>query len=428
VDKPSKIIIFSHNCLSKCGSNGRTLANLFYGWPKAALAQFYISNEIPDSPVCDKYYRITDMKALKAFYKGNRAGNVIKQAAPVDNFANKHTSLNTLYKRNRKRTPFNYIARNLLWDSNSWKSKDFKEWIEEFGPEAVLLQVGDYAFMFKIALNIAKERKIPLILYNSEDYYFKDRKSISLLYHIYRFQYKKQFEKLISFASFSIYNTEMLQETYNRRFKHRSAVIMTGSEVTPVKQERKNKEFIVSYLGNLEVGRHKPLIEVADALQEAAPGSCLDIYGKIPSEEVGQALRACPGIHLKGFVPYDEVVRVMKESDLLVHAENFSKYSQWDLKHAFSTKIADSLASGTCFFVYAPESMVFVKYLQKDKLACVVTLKKDLSNTLRLLLKDKELRQSYIDNALQAVRTRHDVVINSERFKEMVLLSGAESK
>lgn len=410
------VLVTSHNCFSQTGSNGRTLANFFINWQKESLAQFYISNEIPDSPVCDNYFRVLDTEALKAFYKGSRVGKVINKETSTDEFKDEDILLNNLYKRNRKRTSFNYIARNLIWDSNRWKSMEFKGWVGDFNPDVILLQIGDYAFMFKIALSIAKERNIPLVLYNCEDYYFKDRKSLSILYHFYRSQYKKRFEKLMEYTSHTIYICDMLQETYNKSFKHKSTVIMTAAGIIPGKTKHKNEQFTVSYLGNLGVGRHEPLIEIGNALQNINENLKLDIYGKIPNEKVRVALKSCKGINYKGFINYQEVVNVMKNSDLLVHAENFSAFYQWDLKHAFSTKIADSLASGTCFFVYAPENMAVSSYLKKNDAACVVSDKDNLEKALREIIGNSELREKYVKNAIELVRDRFDVKKNAKLF------------
>lgn len=414
-----RVLVISHNCFSKSGSNGRTLANFFIKWPKKSLAQFYISNEVPDSPVCDNYFRVLDTEALKAFYKGSRVGQVINSEMNADGLE-EDASLHALYKRHRKKTPFNYIARNLIWDSNRWDAEAFKKWIDDFNPELVLLQVGDYSFMFKIALRTAKYRKIPLILYNGEDYYFKDRKSISLLYHFYRFQYKRQFEKLMAYASHAIYSCNMLQDTYNKVFNHRSSVLFTTSTIKTCKNKRQNDIPIVSYLGNLGVGRHVPLIEIAETLMSIDESLRLDVYGKILNSEVKNAFSNCKAIRYHGFVSYEEVVEIMYKSELLVHAENFSDFYQWDLKHAFSTKIADSLASGTCLFVYGPESIASIKYLKNNKAAYVVTNKKDLNESLRKLMDDKGLRQSYIDTALQVANSRHNVDVNAEGFKNIV--------
>jgi glycosyltransferase involved in cell wall biosynthesis len=185
--------------------------------------------------------------------------------------------------------------------------------------------------MLNIALKLAKKRNIPIIVYNSEDYYFKDRKSISLFYHYYRNQYKKQVRRILSYASHSIYISDMLQQTYQEKFEHQSTVIMTSTNLIPLKDKKINIPQIVSYIGNLGVGRDESLIEVAEILHDLEPQTYLDIYGKAPSEKIENALQSCSGIRMKGYVSYEEVTNVMQSSDLLVHVENFSEFYQNDL-------------------------------------------------------------------------------------------------
>ena len=419
MNKVPNILVVSHNCFSKSGSNGRTLANFFLNWPKDSLAQFYISNEVPDSEVCEKYFRVTDIEALKAVYKGIKPLGAIKREENSN--LNENVSFQKIYKKHRNRKSFNYIARNFVWDSNRWRSKYFEEWVDNFNPDIIVLQLGDYAFMLRIALKLAEKKRIPLVVYNSEDYFFKDIKSISPLYQYYRSDYKKQVRKLISYASCSVYNSNMLQQTYQNEFEHKSTVIMTSSDIIPVKNKEINSHIIVSYLGSLEVGRHVPLIEIAEILHNLDPNAYLDIYGKIPNKEVEAALNSCSGIRFKGFVSYDEVVEIIKISDLLVHAENFSEYSQWDLKHSFSTKIADYLASGNCFFVYAPKNMACVRYLMEKKAACIVTNKENLKDSLKSIIHDKDLRQSYIENALLTVKDNHSADYNADKFNNLLI-------
>lgn len=415
-----RVLVISHNCFSQSGSNGRTLANFFIDWPRESVAQFYNSNEISDSPVCDNYFRVLDTEALTAFYKGSRVGRVVNRETQIADLKDDDASLDALYRRHRKRKSFNYIARNFIWDSKRWRGQEFEKWIDDFDPEVVLLQLGDYAFMLRIALEIAKKRNIPLVIYNTEDYYFKDRQSLSPLYNYYRRDYKRQVRKLLSYASHSIYNSDMLQETYKKEFQQKSTVIMTATEMIPAVEKSVNTPLVVSYLGNLGVGRHEPLIEIAEALREVDPDIYLDIYGKIPNKDIEKALHACTGIRLKGFVSYDEVIRVMKHSDLLVHAENSSEFYQWDLKHAFSTKIADCLASGTCMFMYGPGRILSIKYLQDNNAACVVTEKEQLKMTLKKIISDKVIRGSYVEKALKLARIKHDAETNSKRFEELI--------
>ncbi|MBV7508969.1 hypothetical protein KW850_27585 [Bacillus sp. sid0103] len=422
-----RVLIISHNCLSTSGSNGRTLANFFDGWPIEKLAQFYIYNEIPDSSVCNNYFRVLDTEALRAFIKREKVGQKVNPNSTVVP-DNKEKSMNNLYQKHRKRNSLNYIARNLIWNSKRWKSDKFTQWVDNFQPELIVLQVGDYEFMYKIALDIANGRNIPLVLYNSEDYYFKDRKYLSPLYHYYRYRYKKRFERVISYASHSIYNCDILQETYNKRFVHPSTVIMTSTDIVPLQNKKKNITPIVSYLGNLGVGRHEPLIEIANALQQINPEILLDIYGKTPNLEVKSAFEKCKGIQYRGLVPYEEVVQVMHNSDLLVHIENFSEFYKWDLKHAFSTKIADSLGSGTCLLMYGPGGLACTQYLVQTNAACVVTEQSKLKSQLAKLLADESLRNSYKSKALKIIGERHDAKSNQEKFHGLLCKIMRENK
>ena len=61
-----KLLVISHNCFSKTGSNGRTLANYLKGWPKEKIAQIYIHPESPDFDICSQYYCISDKDVLKS--------------------------------------------------------------------------------------------------------------------------------------------------------------------------------------------------------------------------------------------------------------------------------------------------------------------------------------------------------------------------
>jgi len=419
MQKTPRLLVISHNCFSQSGSNGRTLSNFFQDWPKENLAQFYIHNEISDSPVCNNYFRVLDTEALKAFLTGAKMGTKICQN-DINVYRNKEIFLKSVYNIQNKRSSFKYFVRNLIWNSNRWKSQKYIKWLNDFSPQIVLLQAGDYEFMLKIALDIAKQRKIPLVIYNSEDYYFKDRRSLSLFYNFYRHKFKKRFENLIAYASHTIYICDMLQETYNKRFIHESTVIMTSTDVTPYKKAFINQKFVISYFGNISLGRHEPLIEIANALQKIDKHLKLDIYGKIANEEVKATFEACKGINYINFISYTEVLRVIQKSDLLVHVENFSKFYQWDLRHAFSTKIADCLASGKALFVYGPESIASIQYLKNNNAACVVTDFSKLNEMLTKLISNEDYRNLLIHNAITLAKINHDRNNNIQRFHEII--------
>jgi glycosyltransferase involved in cell wall biosynthesis len=418
-----RVLVISNNCFSKSGSNGRTLGNFFAGWPLEKLAQFFIQDEKPDLPVCENFYRVTDSEALKAFMRGTHVGESIELQRNVDLHPNKTIS----FSKKREKTPLTALIRDVVWNSKRWLNSDFESWVNKFNPQVVLLQVGDSRFMIKIAMAIAKQRKIPLVIYNSESYYFKEKNFMkasrisSCIYPIYNFFYKKQFEKMITHAVYSIYICDMLKQVYDLRFSSPSSVIMTATDVVFEKKSAFHDVPVISYMGNLGVGRYESLIEIAKTLQQIDLKYCIDVYGKLPNSNVKNLLDNCKGINYKGYVKYENVISVMHKSDLLVHVENFSEYYKYDLQYAFSTKIADSLASGTCFFVYAPENMASSQYLLNNKAACVVTSKDDLQLALTTVIENENVRLDYIEQAKKVAENKHSNKNNIDEFRGILI-------
>ena len=132
-----KVLVVSNNSFSNTDSNGRTLGNLFAGWPKERLAQFCISTDGPNFDLCDNYYCLTDSEVLDASLHLRKAEG--RKLIPEN-----HTRT-TGSRGEGKKTLLMMLARNVIWGRNRWWSKGFEEWISDFRPEAILLFFSDSA-------------------------------------------------------------------------------------------------------------------------------------------------------------------------------------------------------------------------------------------------------------------------------------------
>ena len=144
----------------------------------------------------------------------------------------------------------------------------------------------------------------------------------------------------------------------------------------------------------------------------------------IPNIE--KELSACDNINLCGFVTYEKVTEVMQNSDILVHAEGYDDFYREDSKYAFSTKIADSLACGTCFLVYAPQEFACTRYLQEHEAAYVVSDEDALEQTLKSLICDPSSRKKYLQQASALVQKNHQAQKNAAKFAEILNTAGAK--
>ena len=198
-----KILVVSHNVFSKTSNMGKTLASYFYGIDSADIAQFYIHSEIPTDDICKNYYRITDKDAIKSILT-RKSGVVLDENDIRTDVSDSRTDTgNTakLYQKARSRSPLIYFARNLWWSMGAWKTKKLRVWLDEFDPDVVFFASGDYAFMYKIALWMAKYKNIPLVVSCMDDYYFYNKNEKRFGGKILHRSFMKQVKKTMEYAS-----------------------------------------------------------------------------------------------------------------------------------------------------------------------------------------------------------------------------------
>lgn len=413
-----RILVVSNNSFSLTNSNGRTLGSFFVGWPKSHLAQFCISTDGPNFELCDNYYCLSDNIVLKSFLKLKVAkGKKLKQE---DFYEQKKSPV----KRNIK-TPLKAIIRNFVWKMARWESLHLREWITSFRPDILLFQSGDSIFMLNIAMAISQRYNIPIVIFNTEGYYFFKKNYMKKgildksLFSLYQNLYKKQFRKIVNMASLSIYGNELLKNDYDKEFNTNSMVLYTGSTLPFEEKPFAQSSPRFSYIGNLGHNRYKALMEIGDVLQSINKNFYLDVYGNTTSK-IENILRNYPGLRFHGFINYEEVKRVISESDVLFHAETQEDSYRESLRYGFSTKIADSLSSGKSFFLYSSPDIACAVYIKKTGAAWFADNKNSLKEKLICLLKEKEMREEILIRAKQIVAKNHSIPNNCMTFKKIL--------
>ena len=411
--KQIRLLIISYNALSKEGANGRTMEFLVHSFAKDNLAQLFFSNEKPDFSVCERYYRVTEKQLLKAFFTKKPTGAPVKDKAQneVSTDLHKESGLDnvTKFAKKNKRAAIIKFLRNYLWSATrkQWFNNSLKQWIADFSPEAILTVSGKNSCFHKIVLDVAKEYHLPVVVYHCEDYCFKNMFPKSFLYRKYIRGLKKSVDDLMRYASLAIYNSDSISAIYSKEYTTPSMVAYMSTQMQPVAPKEFGEPVIFSYMGNLTLGRDESLLQIAEALYSILPTAKINLYAPNISDEFSQRIEAVSNIEYKGFISYDECREVIAKSDVLLHAESFDEKIKNDLQIAFSTKIADSLASGVAFFVYAPKGIASTDYLLKHDAACVATTPEELNEKLNAFIKNADLRKKHIASALNLVKENH---------------------
>lgn len=421
-----KVLVISNNCFSPSNSNGRTLGNLFYGWPKENLAQFCLIAQDPAWDVCDNYYCLEDRTMLAAFKHFKKAVGR-KLQTPSETVGHNAKTIETQRKNIGKKTLPKVMLRELVWAFNRWKSNDFEKWVDNFNPDVVVLQFGDSSFMIDIALGIAHSRNIPLVVYNTEGYYFFPRnwyfKSMldGILFPIYRHFYQNKVRKLMAYASHSVYLNDKLQNDYDREFGGKSSVIYNSSGLHNSSAPAFDNDMPrISYLGNLGLDRDSALVEVGEVLYSIDSRYHIDVYGNA-DEKIAKTLNGAKGVVFHGCISYENVKEVIENSDILFHVESERGYKERQLQYAFSGKIADSVSSGKCFVLYAPKELACSKYIIETGAGWFADNKAKLKQVIVNIMNNAKERNAVLERAKVVAEQNHSFDDNAYKLQDILL-------
>ena len=416
-----KILLVSHNVLSKTSNMGKTLAAFFEGYDSENIAQLYFHSEIPTLHICEKYYNITDFDIVHGLLKRKCCGRKytksdISESAKTERIDTRLAA--SIYSKGRKRKPYMYLGRNMLWRISKNKLKEMYDWVKEFSPDIVFFASGDYVFPYEIVNKISHELNIPVVSYVCDDFYLIDKKSISPLYWLHRRWFKKTAKELFSESAILITICEKLGKKYQELFGTPYKTLMTGSMLRPKKVSQKNMQPVISYIGNLGYDRWKPLVEIGQILRKR--GLFLNIYSSEQREEILSHLSENNGIVFHGNQSFEKVREIMYHSDILIHVESMEKHIRMKIAYSISTKIADSLACGTCLFAYGPPDVASIEYLKENDAACVVTEQNTLERELLSLIGEEGRREYYVQNAIALYRKNHNSGKNQMLLKSII--------
>ena len=410
-----RVLMVSHTVLSTTGNMGKTLKAYLSEFDADQVAQFYIHSEIPtDEEACHEYYRFTDVDAVKSWImpwvKGTRFRK--KDIETRRNSTRVDSGLTeAMYNAGGRRGPLTMALREWVWRFARWDNSGMREWLREVDPDVVFYAAGDYMFTYRIARRIAKELGKPLVLACVDDFYFYNRNASSWIGRWTYRCYMREVRRTMEHTSLIFAICDHMARKYTELFDRPCRVLHTGAQNQELHLKPGAKQ--ISYIGNLGLGRHRQLIELAGALQEVGPEWVLDVYSGSKDPDVIDAIKTVPGIRFHGAIPAQEVLRVMENSLAVIHTESFDERMQNMVRFSVSTKIAESLMYGPCMIAYGPEGIASIDYLKEHHAAHVITSKEALVGALREFLDNETLRAEILKNARRLAEQNHDIRHNS---------------
>jgi len=408
-------------------STSRAFESYFCNWEKENLAQIFSNTKKPAKGHCETLYQITDQRLIKnRFNHSLDTGIIFYDKDLPDEWTDNSLEVNSklfdiLYKIGSKKTPLIYLCRKLIWKKKYWCTDKLNKWLDEFKPQCVFLSFSDDFFIQEIALYVAERYNIPIVSSIGDDYYFDFRFSLSPLYYLYKYQYRKLIQKIFHLKGSAIYIGDKIRNKYNSYFGLKGKTVYLTSSIKRREFKAINKECPkITYCGNIRLGRNTSLNDIGYALGKINPNYILDIYSNETDSKYFKIFKKNKNIRFHGSIPYSEVQKEIVTSDIVVLVEGFKKSEVRITRYSLSTKAADLLASGSNILVYGSSECGVIEYMQSTNSAAVCVKKEDLVRCITDLIENVDTQRKYYNNAIHITQQHHNMDKSSMIFESIV--------
>lgn len=396
-------------------STSRAFDAYFHNWEKENIAQVFSNTRNPCRGHCGTLYQITDHRILQRWLGKRVETGVIYHYEELE-VEWKETDSEfgsgveeTAYKIGRKHTPLTHLLRGILWRKRFWCTTKLNQWLDDFLPECVFLAFSDDYFIPRIALYIAQRYEIPIVSCIGDDYYFNGEKTINPFYHLYKSTYRKLINKVLLWPGSAIYISDKIRDKYNTEFNLDGETVYLASTISrkPFKLiDSKNP--VITYFGNIRIGRNQSLNDIGHALGEINQDYVLEVYSNEQDETYYSVFSNNPNVKFMGSVPYNQVQKRMAESDITVVVEGFSAHDINLSRYSLSTKAADALASGAAILTYGSLESGIIEYMKSTNASAVCTSKDMLVLVISNLISNHQLQEQYYKQAVLISEEHHN--------------------
>lgn len=415
-----KVLICSVPCWNK-KSGSDTFSSLMEGYGADNVANIYIRESVPDSPVCNNYFRISENAVVKSVIKRNlKTGKKISaEVIENDNLENEQVSAERYKKYSAKRNYLLLYAREILWKLGVWKTRELNEFIDEFKPDVVFFAMEGYIHLNRISRYVIKRTGAKGVGYFWDDN-FTYKQSNKLDYKIYRFFQRRDLKKTAKLCSDFFAITPKTKTEADEFFGIDCKVLtkpikVTDEDFTPYNPGTPIK---MLYTGKLIIGRFDTVKLIGQALDIINKDSVkieLDVYTTTFLTEQ-QKSSLSKHVHILGAIPQNEVAGKQAQADILLFAEAVSGPSGKTARLSFSTKITDYMRSGKCIFAVGDGETAPMEYLKAEDAALTAQSEQEIVENLEKLLGNPDLINEYAEKAFDCGKRNHD----ERKIKELL--------
>lgn len=405
-----RILVVSNTPWNTDNSFGNSFSNIFDGIEGVEFANIYCRYGFVNEPKVTKSFRITEKSLIKNLLDKSYPSG---QEVPVNVQSDSDASEKRVYDTARKhRLRIFYWLRDFVWMAGRWKTDELKKFIDDFDPDIIFQPVYYSSYLTDIAQFCKKYTGKNMLGYISDDNYTLRQFNFSPFYWLERFYKRRKVRKTVEMCNVLYVISDIQKSEYEKCFTPPCKVLTKCAdfEKTPPLHTLSDTVSLI-YAGNISKGRGRSLSLISDAVCTLKSEGCdisFDIYTPSVLSEKMKTVLSKTGCTLHGAVSYNEILKLQKNADILVHAEGLSLKDRCEVHQSFSTKLVDFFEMGKCIFAVGTYDEAFAKHLVDNDAAAVATNAAEVYRKLKSLTDDKTLIVNYGKKAYECGKKHHD--------------------
>lgn len=423
-----KILVISRVAWNKSNSFGNTYDNLLGGNKEFEIANIYCAGGQPNSTIVKRFFCINERMILKKVCRiTSSCGKEVVSDSEIDD---SQISKLKIEKDLKKKWQILYWMRDLIWETNVWKSRELKQFLDDFKPDLIFSPLYYSIYMNKIRCYIKTYTHVPMISFVSDDVYTLKQWNLSPLFWINRFLIRSLIRKTIAESKKLYVISKEQKEEYDKAFKINTSVLFKGGFFYNKDMKKCGKIIKMVYIGNLSVGRWKTIVEIGKAIKRiniTEEKIFFDVYSLTPLESNILNRFRNNSINFKGGLSGEKVSQVLDRYDILVHCESFSVKEKLQVRLSFSTKIVDYFVRHRCIFAVGPRGIASIEYLLRNDAAIIASTYDEIENQIKRIVENKELIELYAEKGWKCGQKNHDLnIIRKKLYLDFIDAVGDE--
>lgn len=409
-------------------STSNTLTNLFEDYDPNRIARIYIETKRPHTKCCHNFFQISEYSLIKKLFNWKVVtGRVIDEIEGINiveekfqkRISNNEASVMT-FVRGHRSWLFKYL-RELLWAFGGWKTKELRDFIEDFNPDVIWLDGSPLILMNRLNNYVKKITNKPSVTFLMDDVYRYDSCS-GVMDRIYLFFLRKYVRETVKKSQHVFVSSPKMATVYSQIFGVKCTFIAKSLDTSTLIADNYpfyREPIKLIYLGNVLYGRFDTLITIAKYVNEINKNSIrivLDVYSdSIVSQNAKSSFLKNLGVRFLPAVPYNQVPGLISNSDAQVFVEDLDGRYKNIASLSFSTKIVDYLVSGKAILAVGPHGIAPIEYFRNEDAALVANSHKEIKECLISLCNGEVLR-SYAKKAIECGKRNHNRAMMDKRI------------